>query len=296
MRVKFITAIYSDLYGTDLGGRINRRDHYRFSLLSLLRMGDVSFTCFTSERELEDLEQFFYEVHNVSRENLEFISFDLYEQTENQNIFQSLKDIENMKKSDRCYEIQYNKFYWIKNIDVSNFDYVYWIDAGLSHCGVIPDKYLDYEGMGQRGYYNSYFFDKDFLNKLIEKTEDKVFVIGKDNVRNYWDGTVPAKFYLNGHDSSIHIIGGMFGGKKEKFLEICRLFDENLLNITNETQRLWSEENIFSLMFRNYNELFKMFYFETWWHEDHKIPGIEPDTYFIENKSFYKALEEIKYE
>ena len=41
-------------------------------------------------------------------------------------------------------------------------------------------------------------------------------------------------------------------------------------------------------MFRNYNELFKMFYFETWWHEDHKIPGIEPDTYFIENKSFYK--------
>ena len=76
---------------------------------------DVSFTCFTSERELEDLEQFFYEVHNVSRENLEFISFDLYEQTENQNIFQSLKDIKKYeKKSDRCYEIQYNKFYWIK--------------------------------------------------------------------------------------------------------------------------------------------------------------------------------------
>jgi hypothetical protein len=36
MRVKIITSIYSDLYGSELGGRPGRKDHYRFSLLSLL--------------------------------------------------------------------------------------------------------------------------------------------------------------------------------------------------------------------------------------------------------------------
>jgi hypothetical protein len=294
MRVKFITAIYSDLYGTDLGGRINRRDHYKFSLLSLLRMNKVSFTCFTSDREIGELENFFYNQYEVSRDKLEFKVFDLYSETKNQDIFQGLKDIEGMKKSDRCYEIQYNKFYWIHSVDMDNYEYVYWIDAGLSHCGVIPDKYLDYEGMGQRGYYNSYFFDETFLHKLVEKSDEKILVIGKDNVRNYWDGTVPAEYYVNGHDSSIHIIGGLFGGRKDKFMNLCGIFDENLIRITNGTNRLWSEENIFSLLFRNHNDLFNMFYFETWWHENHKIPGIEQETYFIENKSFYMALEDIK--
>jgi len=52
MSVKFITSIYSDLYGTEFGGRPNRGGHYRYSLLSLLKMTDADFLCYTSDREL----------------------------------------------------------------------------------------------------------------------------------------------------------------------------------------------------------------------------------------------------
>jgi hypothetical protein len=55
MRVKIMTSIYSDLYGSELGGRHGRKDHYRFSLLSLLKMSQADFVCYTSEREIDDL-------------------------------------------------------------------------------------------------------------------------------------------------------------------------------------------------------------------------------------------------
>ena len=60
MRVKIITAIYSDLFGTEMGGRQGRKDHYRFSLLSIMKMTDADFVCYTSEREIGDLKIFFY--------------------------------------------------------------------------------------------------------------------------------------------------------------------------------------------------------------------------------------------
>ena len=77
MRVKIMTSIYSDLYGSELGGRDGRKDHYRFSLLSLLKMSQADFICYTSDREINDLKEFFYVTHNVSEDRLKFILFDL---------------------------------------------------------------------------------------------------------------------------------------------------------------------------------------------------------------------------
>jgi hypothetical protein len=70
MKTKIITAIYDNLFGSDLGGRINRGGHYRYSLRSLLKMTDADFVCYTSEEEIEDLKHFFYVDNNVSSEKL----------------------------------------------------------------------------------------------------------------------------------------------------------------------------------------------------------------------------------
>ena len=75
MRVKFITCIYSDLYGTDFGGRTCRYHHYRFSLLSLLKMTNADFLCYTSDREIESLKHFFYIENTVSENKLKFEIF-----------------------------------------------------------------------------------------------------------------------------------------------------------------------------------------------------------------------------
>ena len=288
MKVKFITCIYSDLSGTDLGGRPGRNGHYRWSLLSLLKMSDADFLCYTSERELDSLKHFFYERNNVSPEKLEFRLYDI-RNTRHANNLNKIKDVEGIKKGDRCLEIQYLKFEWFDYEDGS-YDYYYWIDAGLSHVGLFPNRYLTSTHLEQR-YYECSLFNNDFLKQLIEFTDDKFFMIGKDNERNYWSGTVNPKWYTN-YDRSIHIIGGVFGGHISKWRQIVDLFDGYLSKIMEEDGQHPYEELIMSLMSVNHPELFNKKFFDTWWSEDSGVKGLQED-YYIINKSFYKIFEEL---
>jgi hypothetical protein len=103
-------------------------------------MTDADFLCYTSAEELPSLETFFYEENNISKDKLEFKVYDI-SNTKFRDLINKYKDLEGTKRSDRCVEIQYSKFHWWWNEDKS-YDYYYWIDAGLSHCGIIPDKYF----------------------------------------------------------------------------------------------------------------------------------------------------------
>jgi len=286
MKVKIITSIYSDLYGSELGGRYGRKDHYRFSLLSLLKMSQADFLCYTSEREIEDLKNFFYKTHGISEEKLKFELFDLF-QNEYVNLINSVKNIELIKTSDRCYEIQYSKFSWFKNED-KTYDYYFWFDAGLSHTGLIPNRFLS--APGYRFYYEASLFNNDFLKNLIEYSEDKFIMVAKENSRNYWEGTVDPKFY-NHYDNSVHIIGGLFGGKTELWDKVVNQFDEYVNIVLPEQKRLFYEEHIMSLMYQNHKEWFKTLNFDIWWHEDNFKEGTEE--FFQKNKSFYKILTEL---
>jgi hypothetical protein len=290
MSVKFITAIYSDLNGTEFGGRPSRKDHYRYSLLSILKMTDADFVCYTSSREIDSLKEFFYNEYNISKNKLKIYSFDL-NQNEFFELIKKYKNIDSVKNSDRCLEIQYMKFIWFLLEDMS-YDYYFWIDAGLSHCGLIPNKHLTNIGPHNRMYYESPLFNNKFLDNLIKNTKDKFTLIGKDNVRNYWSGTVNVSHFSK-YDNSIHIIGGLFGGKKELWIPIIDLFRKYVYQVTEHDQRLYHEEDIMTLMFRNHGDMFFNYYFETWWHENERISGLDILEHVKSNKSFYKILEEL---
>jgi len=292
MRVKFITSIYSDLFGTDLGGRHSRHGHYRFSLLSLLKMTNADFLCYTSDRELESLKTFFYVENNISEDKLKFEIFDLYN-SKFSTLINSLKNIEETKKNDRCIEIQYSKFSWWWNEDKS-YDYYYWIDAGLSHSGLIPMKYLTYQDPhSYRRYYESNLFNNSFLENLIAETNDKFLFLGKENERNYWSGSVDPKWYIN-YSRSIHIIGGLFGGHRDKWDNIVNIFEKYVVDILSNEDTKWTphEELIMSLMYFNHTDLFVMKKFDIWWCRDNAPQGVT-DELFETNKSFYKILEEL---
>ena len=287
MLVKFITCIYSDLFGTELGGRHTRGGHYQYSLLSLLKMTDADFVCYTSERELNRLERFFYDEHKISSEKLKFIVFDL-NQTKFQDLLSKHKDYESAKQGDRCIEIQWSKFAWWWNED-KTYDYYFWIDAGLSHCGLIPNKYLVGSDHPQGKYYESNLFNNDFLKNLIEDTEGKFLILGKDNDRNYWSGTVNEKWY-NDYERKIHIIGGLFGGHRDLWDNMVNLFEDYVNKIT-PVERVYHEEVIMTLMYYNHPELFVRKHFDIWWCPDNCPTGTSPKL-FEENKSFYRILEE----
>ena len=286
MRVKIITSIYSDLYGSELGGRHGRKDHYRFSLLSLLKMSQADFICYTSEREIDDLKEFFYKNHNISEDRLKFVLFEL-SNNEYADLINGVKDIEVIKKSDRCYEIQYSKFSWFKNEDKS-YDYYFWFDAGLSHTGLIPDKYLS--APGHRFYYEASLFNDKFLTNLINYSENKFVMVAKENSRNFWEGTVDPKFYTTSNNG-VHVFGGIFGGKTELWDKVVKQFDDYVRLIIPEQKKLFYEEHFMSLMYQNHKDWFKTLDFDIWWHEDNFKEGSKE--FFEQNKSFYKILEEL---
>ena len=286
MRIKILTSVYSDLYGSDMGGRPGRKDHYRFSLLSLLKMTQADFICYTSERELDSLIEFFYTQHQISEDRLKFVVFDL-SQNEYSQYINEVKNLDSIRTSDRCYEIQYSKFSWFKNEDKS-YDYYFWFDAGLSHTGLIPDKYLNAEGY--RGYYESTLFNQKFLDNLINYIGDKFLLVAKENSRNFWEGTVDPKFYTT-YDNSVHVIGGFFGGKTELWDKVVSEFDKSVKMILPEQKRLFYEEHFMSLMYQNHKDWFKTLNFDIWWHEDNFKEGTKE--FFQQNKSFYKILEEL---
>jgi len=291
MSTKIITCIYANLHGTELGGRPSRGWHYRWSLMSLLRMSKADFLCYTSEDEYDDLCNFFYKENGVNSNKLEIKIFDI-NQHDCVRLFQKYKDYDFAKVHDRCMEIQYMKYYWFLREDLS-YDYYYWFDAGLSHSGLIPNKYLINDVHDGSQYYRSTIFDNRFLDNLIEMTGDKFFIVAKENQRNYWSGTVDP-IHFNQHNMSHHIIGGFFGGKKHLWVKMMMLYTKYIHQVAEHDKRLYHEEDYMTLMFRNHPELYTNVEFDTWWHEDMSIAGCDMEEHVKINKSFYKILEEIR--
>jgi len=290
MKTKIITAIYSHLNGTKFGGRENRFGHYRYSLLSLLKMSDADFTCYTSYDEYESLIKFFYEENNVNKNQLKIEVFDL-NNNEFNKLIEKYKDYEASKKSDRCIEIQYMKYIWFLMEDMT-YDYYYWFDAGLSHCGLIPNRYLAKTGQHNSQYYESTLFNNTFLENLIKESGNKFLIVSKENSRNYWSGMVN-ETHFNVYNNSRHIIGGFFGGQKDLWAKIIMLFTKYVYQVTEHDKTLYHEENIMTLMYNNHPEIFLALEFDIWWTEDERVQGIDMIEHTTLNKSFYKIIEEL---
>lgn len=272
-KVLFITSIYGRLWGTEFGGRPSREKHYRESLLNILNMKPTQCVCFTSKEEYNDLCNFFYVKNNVSKDLLDIRIFNLDESKYFKEI-RVKKDIELMKKTDRCFEIQYNKFFWYQLIGQSNdYDRIYWIDAGLSHGGLFPLKYrLD---NNPHGSFNISLFTPEFLQRVNTKTHDKILLFAKNNTgKFFWSQTVPNKYY-NKYNRDKHIIGGMFGGTPSMFNTFLRVFDELLKKLLENENNLYMEEQIMSCLYINHNEMFVTEDFDDWYQRRDTDVGIK---------------------
>jgi hypothetical protein len=291
MRTKIVTCIYSNLYGTKFGGRINRGYHYINSVRSMLKMTDADFVLYTAEEEVENLTNYLGEY-----ENLTIKTYDLGNHYWKDK-FEQYKDFEDAKTSDRCLEVQYMKLYWMNEEATSEYDRVYWFDAGLSYTGLIPDKYMDCKGeyISGESYYLSSLFNNTFLSNLNTQTEDKCFLILKENHLNFW-AHEPRECFINEYDGKWHVIGGVIGGDRKLINDLFTKFDSGVDSIIEKYNKIqWHEENILTVLYYNYPELFTTDYFDTWWHENNIQAYLNEDNlYFTINRSFYKVLEKLQ--
>ena len=263
MKELFITSIYSNLYGTELGGRPGRSQHYRWSLLNILNLKPSKVICFTSAEEIDELRDWFYVEHHTDPELLEFREFNLHESKHYDKI-QANKDLSHVKKGDRCHEIQYNKFFWAELIE-NRYDYdrIYWIDAGLSHGGLFPVEYQ--VGNKWESHFNIMMFKQGVLEMWNTQSTDKVLIMAKNNTsRYYWSQTIPDKFYRE-YNKDKHIIGGMFGCTPKMYDELAATFEKYLLTTLDESDELYHEEKIMSCMYANDMDRYNTLDFDDWY-------------------------------
>ena len=293
MKIKIVTAIYNNLYGSEYGGRLNRNEHYIFSMHSLMKMSNAHFILYTSPEECNELREEF-----KNYPDLEIISHSLTD-SPFQSLIQKYKNYEESKSSDRCVEIQYLKLHWLYQ-QSKDCDYVYWFDAGLSHVALIPDKWL--ECRGERwllpDYYYSDFFTNTFINNLTEISKDKIFLIIKDNLINGWSQE-PLQMFNEPYDYKWHVIGGAFGGKSSLIENFYNMYYDYSTRIADNYKEMWYEENILTVLYYNHEDLFTTKWFDIWTHENNTksehIGGRDVNEYLTTNKPFYKLLEEIYY-
>lgn len=258
-------------------------------------MSDASFVLYTGEDEYDGLNTYFYDDYNVSKEQLVIKRFELSDTKYRDRIIE-LKDIDEAKTGDRCVEIQYNKFRWMEDEIDDEHTHFYWIDAGLSHTGLFPPKYKIKHGKNSyRNYFDFTLFNNKFLSNLVDTTGDKIYAIGRENAgKNFWSPTLPEKYYKQ-YDSSIHIIGGLFGGKRDNVIDYIETFNKLLVETLDNGELYW-EEAIMSTLYFNDKDKFELGHFEIWWYDangplDSYPPGHE---FYSNHKSFYEIFEALQ--
>lgn len=274
----FVTCFYDGLNNTILGGRTGRYHHYFHSLKTLLKT-EADFVIYTSGNEKNDLqEKIKPEVENQS---VKFIEYELFEHPYHKYFQEKMNGI----KTDRCNEIMHGKVIWMKNHLHEDYDYIYWIDCGLSHGGLFPHKYI--YGTGFESYFNCTLFNPKLVNGL--NSLDKITIIVATQERHFMDlppninfyQTIPRRIYS-------HVVGGLFGGNVEKL----KIFIQNYENVFNEMVSfggLDREEHLLTLLYDRHEDMFSPQFFTTWHHEDSDM-----SKYNVENEIyFYNIFEKL---
>jgi hypothetical protein len=297
---KFITCNYTNLYGTKLNGRLNRDFIYMYSLRGIAECGDtiINYTC---PYNIE-IAQPYFDAQGIK--NIVNVDYDLTTSPYHSRV-DAIKDIKPQFFNEtswlnRCVEIMWGKFLWLEENfnSLEDDDYLFWIDAGLSHGGILPRMYNVFEG--NKKYYkkekpeemelefahrHDRVFNKDFVRKLEAYTGDKITVICA-NHNQHGDSL--------GFDYYNHLaqwpIGGLFGGKKKVMLPFIARFKE-LADTVMEKELLVKEEQIMAVILNEKPEWFKTFTFETWYHPDWNTSSHK--CYVPTMKSFFKFFEEI---
>lgn len=276
-KLTFVTSVYDELFQTEFAGRNNRGSHYAFSLAQIHRSGAPVY-CYTDQYNIK---KFYPPLLAHGCNNTRFFNYDL-------NKFKYHEDIKLIKKSDpdryqgrsawtqRCVEIMWGKFDMIihaaETTGIEPDKYMFWIDAGLSHNGILPyyynsqyakDKYtpasLDY----QHSFYFDKIFNENLPQYLIDKMGDNKLLFMFCDMPQHNDPSPLPKFKMKGTS-----VGGLFGGDIETLYNWAKRGQEVYSYLVQE-QCLIKEEDILShLISENETDPIELYRFNTWYHED----------------------------
>ena len=285
-KVTFVTCIYDDLYGSELGGRSNPTRKYYYGVESALKM-DSPYVIFCWPKDVEKLEKFFTDFlgHEEFQKRIRVIGYDLYK-TDLREIIKREKVKNTNIPADRCHDVMFGKFSMVLKVIEENFfgsEYFFWIDAGLSSSSLFPNKHLDLS-IPEKRYNSCHLFTPKVVDSLISNSSDKVLFLKLNTVGYQFN-----KKHLPPDHGPWYIIGGLFGGKKDQMINLCKSVLDSFLFHISVHDTLYFEEQIMTILYSFNRGDYNVIEFDTWYHEDcgdwvqERIKG---------KKNFYKIFED----
>lgn len=295
-----VTAIYSYSPYTRMGGRGYNMHAYMAPFMNIMNLG-LHVVIFTHDPVYDDLQSFLtqYEYTNYTIVKFDLDTTDITDKVldlkQNMGLIdaQGLAQGVSLIQNDRNHVLCLKKPFFLKRVIeeyVPNADNYYWIDAGLFHHGLFPDslggmeRYINIEVDRFWPNNKKSLFRPGLIEKLTQKTIDN-FIFIKTHAyygQSEWWNIVSPTVNKDGH-----IVGGLFGGKKEVCIELINAFYEYVdLLLNNNILSL--EEEILSIVYANQFKHLGAFNFTSWYHD------VEGDRCYLEQapntECFYKIF------
>ncbi|HVZ48618.1 MAG TPA: nucleotidyltransferase family protein [Gemmatimonadaceae bacterium] len=295
--VTVVTALYDSGPDSLLGGRGRGLRHYLPSLINIANLG-VAIVVFCPAREAASVED---EIA-VHFRRYRVIPFEL-EEFEHFDAFVAWKETyrRNLVINDRNEVLCFLKSYWLQRaIALRPFghDVLFWIDAGLTHHGLFPERVGGVELMVNRS--EDHYYPRNSANIFTP-------ALGAALVA----AVSPGKVYfcaLAGHTPSPapsaelvaatfgvpvdtvrvtdHLVGGIFGGHAADLRTVHAMFAQ-LLGASIAARQRTLEEPLFSALHAVRPDLFAVQRFDTWYFHG---PGEPTGRLATEANSYYKIF------
>lgn len=294
----FVTAIYGSGPDSLIGGRGRGLPFYLPTLRNLASFGSP-LVVFASQADVAEIERALAPMFP----RLEVIPFELLE-------FEFARDFlpwkaeyrESLPLNDRNELLCFLKIYWLASVSRRRpwgSARTYWIDAGLFHHGIFPERVGGVEQLAQAD--EGRFFPQNRENivtptlrrGIVDATEPgRLFVCAMPSRHAMFSREQCAA--LTGRTSadpafatiSEHVIGGLFGGFDDDIQRFLQAFRQLLVRAI--ALRIYTlEEQLFSLLHAMHPEWFATQRFTTWYFY---APGEPCARLDAEADSFYKVF------
>jgi hypothetical protein len=289
-KITYVTCIYDDLYGTELGGRPHPLYRYFQGIESSLKL-NCPFVIFTWPKDVERVKNYYINFLGQEQfdKRIRVLSYDLYD-TPIREIIKNERPKNNWVPGDRCIDVMFGKYYMLLKSITENFfntENFFWIDAGLSHSVLFPQKHMDQTRGDKKDSWCNLFTEK-VSSKILELSKEKIFLVKMSQCSQYVDRNHTSPNWDGGY-----IIGGLFGGNKEILKEFSEKVINSFLYHIKELSILYFEEQIMTIVYSFDQDKFNTLNFDEWAHEN---TGEWAQANLVGRKSFYKIFEELNFD
>lgn len=290
MKTKLVTAYYAFHHGPPFWGHQWRENWYKYSLVSLCNLG-CEIICYTDEGD----KGFNYISEAKEKYNLTNLTIKIFRLQEN-------------PWQDRVYEIRTNnpelynnpsdpkfrlspQIYWLKWLlmekEIEPDINLYWIDCGLSHCGLFPkitNPYADdprydnnFEGEEPSAVIHRYqSFTRAFSPQAIERINNyhdgKIINICSSSrwnpVETFFQKTNLPEPTFDNNEAYRYPVAGFWGGNSNVIQDHIKKFYSVVEKVLLLGDYICTEQEIMFYLNGSEKHLFKNWKFDTFYHED----------------------------